>query len=442
MKIALTNYTGDRSNWGCRATSIGLVDFLRSECLPPDVRLDTVPLPVSHEVDRLHEAVHGRRLRAMYASAQPSAADLDLLEELARERFGSHFDVVRDSDLVFFQGEGSIGPANYLRNVRLFGLPFLASRKWNKPVISLNQTIYAAGGSDRRVLASIFSGFDLVAVREAASYSFAKEMGLSDRLVCCPDMAFREDRVSSDRSPVGVDRGYFCVSGSAALKKLDEKMIARAVERIADATGLAPVLVHSRKQDRDMLGTRLASSRSIGAGDMPDHHQLVSLLAGAKFVFGGRYHTAISALSRTTPVILLPGNTFKSEGIADLIGVDFRIFSPSEVSAMAAASLDLVAREDEYRARIGAGLAGIAMMHAAFAELVRDGLRNRSVDVTRYASLHPNVRWADRYRFDSIYAKVNRHRRRLVFFGGAALARLRGTPEYRQRIARTFTDLP
>ncbi|MFN3546106.1 MAG: polysaccharide pyruvyl transferase family protein [Mesorhizobium sp.] len=442
MKIALTNYTGGRSNWGCRATSIGLVDFLRDACLSPEVRLDTVPLPVAHEIDQLHEAAHGNRLRAIYASDQPSAADLDLLETLTRERFGTYFDVVRDADVVFFQGEGSIGPGNYLRNVRLFGLPFLASRKWKRPVLSLNQTIYAAGKGDRAVLASIFSGFDLVAVREAASYAFAKEMGLSDRLVCCPDMAFREDRVPSAASPVGVDGEYFCVSGSAALKKLDEKMIVHAVERIAEATGLVPVLVHSRKQDREMMEAKLASSRSVSAEELPDHRHLVAILAGAKFVFGGRYHTAVSALSQTTPVVLLPGNTFKSEGIADLIGVDCRVFGPSETSGIVETALDLVARQDEVRARIAAGLTRIADMQAEFAGLVRDSLRNRGIDVTRYASLHPGVRWADRRRFDSIYAKVNRPRRRLVFFAGAALARLRRKPGLDVQIARTFTDLP
>lgn len=442
MKVALTNYTGGRSNWGCRATSIGLVQFLQSECLPPDVRLDTVALPVAHELDRLHEARHGRRLRAIYSSDRPSEADLDLLEDLTRERFGPHFAVVRDADVVFFQGEGTIGPGNYLQNVRLFGLPFLASRKWKKPVISLNQTIYCAGEGDRRVLAAIFSGFDLVAVREAASFAFASEMGLSDRLVCCPDMAFRDVGTASGHSAALPDRDYFCVTGSAALKKLDEGMIVRAVDEIARLTGLAPVAVHSRKQDREVLATQLDPMLSVGAGEMPDHHELVSVLAGAKFVFGGRYHTAVSALSQTTPVILLPGNTFKSEGIADLIGVDFRVFAPSEKSAMAKAALDLVVRQEEVRAAIAGGLRRIADMQADFAALLREHLSGRRVDVSGYASLRPAVRWTDRHRFDGVYAKVNRHRRRLVFFAGDALARLRRSPDFRVGIDRTFVDLP
>ncbi|MDN2582359.1 polysaccharide pyruvyl transferase family protein [Aquibium sp. ELW1220] len=438
----MTNYTGGRSNWGCRATSIGLVEFLQSECLSRDTRLDTVALPVAHELDRLHEACHGKRLRTIYSSRRPSEADLDLLEHLTRERFGAYFDVVRDADVVFFQGEGTVGPGNYLQNVRLFGLPFLASRRWKKPVISLNQTIYAADGSDRKVLASIFSGFDLVAVREAASFVFATEMGLSDRLVCCPDMAFRNVRPAAGHSVSIPDRDYFCVTGSAALKKLDEGMIVRAVDEIARVTGLAPVIVHSRKQDREVLETQLAPMLSVGAGEMPDHHELVSILAGAKFVFGGRYHTAVSALSQTTPVILLPGNTFKSEGIADLIGLDFRVFAPSESSAMAKAALDLAVRQEEVRAAIAVGLRRIADMQADFATLVRERLAGGHVDVSRYPSLRPVVRWTDRHRFDSIYAKVNRHRRRLVFFGGAALARLRRSPDFRESTDRTFFDLP
>lgn len=440
MKIALTNYTGGRSNWGCRATSIGLVDFLRNECLPPDAQLDTVPLPVSHDMDWLHEAVHGHRLRAIYSSSHPNEADLELLEALVRERFGVYHDVVRDADMVVFQGEGSVGPGNFLRNVRLFGLPFLASRKWKKPVISLNQTIYAAGQDDRRVLASIFCGFDIVAVREAASYFFAREMGLSDRLVCSPDMAFRD--VQATTETVVSDERYFCVTGSAALKKLDERKIADAVDRIAGATGLTPVLLHSRRQDRELLVNKLPASRSIGKDTMPDHRNMISLLAGAKFVFGGRYHSAVSALSQTTPPILLPGNTFKSEGIADLIGVDFRVFAPSETAAIVAASLDLCARQDQYRSRIAAGLARIADMHSAFAGLMRESLSGQRVDVSRFTSLHPTVRWVDRHRFDDLYARVNRRQRRFEFFAKAKLSRLQRATEATDTIARTFVDLP
>lgn len=442
MKIALTNFTGGRSNWGCRATSLGLTAFLGSECLPRDAVLETVPLPRNHALDRLHEAAHGSRIREIYGKEQPTDGDLELIERLTRERFGHYFDLVRDADVVLFQGEGSIGPSDYLRNVRLFGLPFLAGRKWKKPVLSLNQTLFAASESDRNVLRAIMRGFDLVAVREAASYAFGREMGLSERLVCCPDMAFREERTARSASTVMVEGDYFCVTGSAMLGELDLRMIARTVDAIADATGLAPVLLHSRRKDREVLGRMLNSSRKIGAADVPDHEDIVAILSRSKFVFGGRYHTAVSALSKTTPVILLPGNTFKSEGISDLIGVDFRVFSPSDTKEVAAAATDMVARQEDFRSRISAGLDRIAGMHAAFAGLMRDALREGRVTASRYEALHPAVQWAHRGRFDRLYARYNTMRKPLALFPRSALDKLRRQPGFEDQIARSFTDLP
>lgn len=442
MKVVLTNFTGGRSNWGCRATSLGLTDFLRSECLPPDAVLETVPLPRGHALDHLQEAVHGRRIREIYAKDQPTDDDLDLVEQLVKERFGTYFDLARGADVVLFQGEGSIGPTSYLRNVRLYGLPFIASRKWKKPVLSLNQTLFAASDSDRQVLGAIMRGFDLVAVREAASYAYGLEMGLSVNMVCCPDMAFRDEKASTEATPPAIEGDYFCVSGSAVIRELDLKSIARAVDAISAATGMAPVLLHSRKKDRDNLGGMLKSSHTISADDIPDHKDLVAILARSKFVFGGRYHTAVSSLSQTTPVILLPGNTFKSEGIADLIGVDFPVFSPSDTSDIVAAAKDVTERQGDYRNRISAGLDRIARMHEEFASLLRDYLRDGQLNVRGYESLHPVVRWQHRGRFDMLYARYNTMRKPFGFFRRRALEKLRRKPALHDQVARTFTDLP
>ena len=442
MKVVLTNFTGGRSNWGCRATSLGLTEFLRGDCLPPDAVLETVPLPRGHALDRLQEAVHGRRISEIYGKERPTDDDLDLIEQLVKERFGAYFDMVRDADLVLFQGEGSIGPTNYLRNVRLYGLPFLAGRKWKKPVLSLNQTLFAASESDRKVLGAILRGFDLVAVREASSYAYGLEMGLSENLVCCPDMAFRGEKASTEVTTRAIEGDYYCVSGSAVIRELDLKMIARAVDAISAATGMAPLLLHSRNKDRDSLGRMLKSYHKVSAADIPDHSDLVAILARSKFVFGGRYHTAVSALSQTTPVILLPGNTFKSEGIADLIGVDFPVFSPSDTADIVAAAKDVTARQGEYRNRISAGLDRISQMQEDFAGLLRDFVREGRANVRQYESLHPVVRWQHRGRFDTLYARYNTMRKPFGFFRRQALEKLRRMPGLHDQIARTFTDLP
>lgn len=442
MSHILTNYTGGRSNWGCQATSIGLLNFLQDECIPVENTISTVPLPRGHDLDKLHEITYGNQIRDIYSKEEPTHRDLDLIDRLVQERFGDYYYQVRDADIVFFQGEGSIGPSNYLRNTRLYGLPFLASRKWKKNVIALNLTLYAANESDRRVLGSLFQGFRLVAVREAASYAYGKEMGLSVNLVCCPDMAFRSARTILTGSAHDIGTDYFCVSGSALLNKLDSRMIARTVEQIALKTGLEPVFVHSREKDWDGLGGYLKSFRNVSGTAISDHNDLLPILAKSRFVFGGRYHTAVSALSQTTPIILLPGNNFKSEGLADLVDIDFRVFSPSDIHAILDAAQDLVHQNSEYRSRIENALRKLSIMHVEFSDLVRAILDSETIEVDQFKTLHPIVRWSHRKQFDGLYSKYNRSKRPFAFFGRRNLEKLRQKPDFTDHIAKTFTHLP
>src|SRR5262245_4727232 len=144
MKVVIANYTGDRGNWGCQATSRNLLGFLqRSFSHDPNLLIHTIPFPHGHEVDSLFDCVYGSRVKSIFSSRQPDAKDLKFLEDLTHERFGSAFDTARQADIIVFQGEGNVGPSVHYRTPNLFAIPFLASHLWQKPVLSLNQTIFA-----------------------------------------------------------------------------------------------------------------------------------------------------------------------------------------------------------------------------------------------------------------------------------------------------------
>ena len=86
MKIVVLNYTGNRGNWGCQATSRNLLDFLRSSLAGvPHLDVATIPLPRSHAVDELVAAAHGARIREIYAAKHPGIDDLRFLEAIIRE---------------------------------------------------------------------------------------------------------------------------------------------------------------------------------------------------------------------------------------------------------------------------------------------------------------------------------------------------------------------
>src|SRR5690606_33954103 len=114
-----------------------------------------------------------------------------------------------------------------------------------------------------------------------------------------------------------------------------------------EATGLKALFLYSRDGDRQL--TLNGDYAVISASDHPNVQEIVPLLEGAKFVFGGRYHTAITALTRGTPVILLPGNTFKSEGIGPMLGVDCPVYGVGEIAEIVAAARRILSADAALR---------------------------------------------------------------------------------------------
>ena len=376
MKIVVLNYTGDRANWGCQATSHNLLDFLRSSLAGvPQLDVGTIPLPRSHTVDELVTAAHGDRIREIYAAKHPEIDDLRFLEAITRERFGEVLARVQTADVVVFQGEGSIGPQRYLRNVQLFGPPFLAAHLWRKPVLAMNQTIYACDDKDARILGRIMGGFALVAVREARAYAFARSIGLDGTLLC-PDMAFAAARcVPADHAPVP-NVPYFCVAGATVLATDSVEPTLTAVRQIAVRHGLRPVFVFSRPTDNEVVKAMAKmpgdlESDVVSASDYGRFEQILPLLANATLVLGRRYHTAISALAEGTPVIMLPGNTFKCEGLGPMLELEIPVISSQDTSAIVAEADRIVGAGERLRGRIQDAVHRVRELHARFGDVVR-----------------------------------------------------------------------
>ncbi len=450
MRIVVTNYTGDRGNWGCQATSRELLRFLREVAPGGEApTITTVPLPAPHVFDRHVEAGHGDRLRRIYNDPRPSPEAVRFVEALARERFGRACDDLAEADAVVFQGEGTIGPQSMFRSLRLLALPYLAVHRHRKPVLSLNQSLYAADAGDAALIRSLFGTFRMVALREAASYRFARHIGL-DHAVICPDFAFRQTRpplpkVSEDAS------GYFCVSGSAAREAFDPRTLRRILRRIVDEHGLRPVFLSSRAKDARELGAildGLPEARILSSTDLPDAAQLAEILAGARFVIGGRYHTAIAALTQGVPVVLLPGNTHKNEGLAAMLDLPLKVFGSADEDSIVARIEAIIRSTDSGRARILAAVAGISPAYTAFGQYVaailgETGLGSRA-PATPPAEITPPCEDIDvRSPHSALYQRGNRRRGGSVpLLHRIALRRLRGRKDLAQELHGTLVNLP
>ena len=376
MKAAIVNFTGGRENWGCQATSEEMLRFCSDVIAsfgPAEIAL--VPCLPRHVLDTVIERIHGKRIRHIYAAETPSAADLRFLERLVERRFGKMVDRVRSSDIVFFQGEGTMGPKPHFRGLRFFALPFLARHLWNKPVISLNQSFYAARPGDLEVAANIYRHFDVVALREAQSYALYRALGIGEPLLC-PDLAFAARSRPQDGETRPVAEPYFCVTGSAAMDEYDLDSYVTLITTLARRSGLRPLLLYSKRDDARLLSAMhqampVAGFAAINSRRIASYRGVLPILRDARFVIGGRYHTAVTALAQRTPVILLPANTYKNEGLALLLGLRLPVFSILDHAAILAEAEDILDSGAARAGEIRQALCGVDARLAAFGDYLR-----------------------------------------------------------------------
>jgi polysaccharide pyruvyl transferase WcaK-like protein len=332
MKVVIANFTGE-PNWGCQATSWEL-QFCREVLLPfAPTELTTVPNPPVHILDEFIERIHGNKSAEIFASPSASQCDLRFIEKIVDRRFGELAARVRDSDIVIFQGEGTMGPKRHFRGVRFFGLPFLAKQLWKKPVISLNQSFYAARPNDLQIARNVYKDMEVIALRESRSYSMCKAIGLEQAMLC-PDMAFRARCGTDAEAAKWCGKKYFCISGSAALGQYRLEEYLSVLGEVARTHQIHPVFLHSKQKDSKLsvLAKKLLGEDHfdvISNSEYPSYTDVLPILRGAQFVIGGRYHTSVMALAQTTPVVLLPGNTYKTEGLGQLLGIDIPVVAPS-----------------------------------------------------------------------------------------------------------------
>jgi hypothetical protein len=324
-KIAIINFTGFRGNWGCQATSFELLRFV-ANCFPKDEPLDfvCVPLLPTSRVDQRYDAEIDRVYDSFSAVSQKTggaAAALRYLEEACVRRYGFWAKEVRNADLVVFQAEGSMGMGDsFAHGPRLMLLPFVAKHAWNCTVLSLNQSFYSHNPRIIQNAVEAFSSFDFTAFREGASVALARKSGVHNSAYL-PDLAFMTEASSRPSRPaLDPDKRYFAVSGSA-LKDPDRyDLILDQSRRIAEETGLEPVLAVSR----DVLLTLktlpfLSKQRFLHVPRAATYCEVAAILNQCEFLLGGRYHMSIIAAAVSTTSIFLPGNSFKNDGLVSLI---------------------------------------------------------------------------------------------------------------------------
>lgn len=325
MRISFVNFTGARANWGCQATSWELVRFaLRAFEKAPVTALDLVPLLPICEIDRQIEADEGDRIHNAILEADPERRDcphLLYLEELCFRRYGPWARAVKASDLVLFQGEGTMTGTDFIRGARLLLLPFVAAALWKKPTVSLNQTLFICNPAFEPIAEKVNAVFRGVAVREPVSARFAELLGFPEPYLL-PDTAFTTEPQDLPAEVALPEGNCFAVTGTAFSPGGAEAIFA-AADELKRRTGLKAIVVASTKDDSRLAQWARATWQNDTFAVLPEqisYRQVAYVLARCSLLLGGRYHMALLAACQGTPIVPLRGNTFKNEGLVELLG--------------------------------------------------------------------------------------------------------------------------
>ena len=330
-RVCILNFTGERQNWGCRATSWELVRVLNRRWPESEpFVLETVPLLPHHALDVRIPEQHASEMRAAFLAPSPTAEQQSSMLAIARTRYGDLLDRVAQADLVLFQGEGTMTGTDFLRAERLLLLPWVAQHALHKPIVWVNQTLFSAEPAFSEVLLHVLAGVERVWVREPASLEWLRRHGCGHaRLV--PDTAFLTDPLDhGDLQARLSGREYFCVTGSAALFGDAIPAMLAAIRTIADRTGLLPVFACSVGRDLRLADAAAESWPADSYGRIPadcSYPAVAHHLANARLLVGGRYHLSILAAIGGTPSALLDTNTYKLHGLVDLLGTTWPVRS-------------------------------------------------------------------------------------------------------------------
>jgi polysaccharide pyruvyl transferase WcaK-like protein len=302
MRILLVNDTRGDPNVGCRATVAGLGQLLASRA--GDI-VATLPVGFRYEIFRpLIAAGQQHDVEAWRAAVEQLARDEQLIAQLT------------SVDLVVANLEGTFHH-HTIGALALGGLLAVAHRR-GVPVWAVNGSVQAI---DPWLLAETLKPADYVAVREPMSARFLAEQGLD--AVAAADGVFLIESLFRPRHaiPPAARRvlytpGILACGGPNAAISVDETV--RQLQTLS-ARGWQPHYLRlsaGEPLDRATLATHGLSCTEVG--DVP-WQAMGAYLRPFELAVSGRYHVLILAAIAGVPILALPSNSWKIEGLLELL---------------------------------------------------------------------------------------------------------------------------
>lgn len=295
------NDTSGSYHWGCYATSTAIKDRLSSDGY----------VVASYAVEETHNRL---------GNPPTSIDELETFKSQLRRANPSLWHDLNECDLVVVNGEGTLhrshaGPRG------LLALMWTAKRL-DKRVHLINHSLFPSGTREPAAVEvedyyrACLSDLDRIVVREPYSREAYRGLGIEPILGfdCLP--LYAERRRLPDAEPAIVIGG-----ASNWTPQTSERVAQVLLEILPKRQELVFLSGGSKSPPEDIVQFEtmrgvLSSLRLVEPGTADEW---IARIAHARLVITGRFHHLIAAAATTAPVVMMPGNTPKSDGVCSML---------------------------------------------------------------------------------------------------------------------------
>ena len=319
-KILLLNYSAGEANWGCKATSKGLIELIRKAY--PHARILKRPTwSVNNEDQARYKEV---------LPNNPKEFDSYILPRISTDPSFKDFDW---AEVIILNGEGNIHEYQswraepYLRLLEVYAAKRFFPRK---KTMTVNQTVDYWSDDFGYWVKEAYENCDYVSVREPRSLARLKSLGL-EKTKLVPDAAFITRPVSEKKARAflakrGIEEGYIGLffgqtMGYADFDKIEDFFIRLRKFNRQVVLFAAPWPDHDVAENLKMK----YNVNVIGLEAYPE--MLVGILREASMVLSGRFHCCIFTALAGTPLVPWSSNTDKIESTIELLEYDVPVMA-------------------------------------------------------------------------------------------------------------------
>jgi len=308
-KAIFVNDTSQSYHWGCYATSMAIKHGLE------DAGYDVTSFPVEVTHTGLGVAPEGVDDLSAFSAQLPTSAP-------------ALWAALQGCDLVVVNGEGTLhrfhaGPRS------LLALLWTAKRE-GKPVHLINHSLFPSGSkleapqNVEEYYRACLEGVERIVVRENHSKLVYNRLGIDAILGfdCLP--LFSEGL----RLPNVPESIMLCGASNWSSDEAEEvgQTLSGVLKKSTPVVFLSGGPI-SPPEDKMHFESLRKGFPDLEFAEPENVERWLSLIAHAKLVVTGRFHHLIAAISLSAPVVMMPGNTSKSDAVCQFLGIDLPLVS-------------------------------------------------------------------------------------------------------------------